>query len=237
LKVTNHRPRRPAVDDARGHDRWELNLRPELQLTGFVSRVPWAANSSSSMLRKITKWFIDTFQVDFFLGTRDRTVLEGKILPWLSAQSSVRRVLFVGCEWYTYGYKKWFRADTYWTLDHNPRKKLFGSPRRHLIDSMANLAEHFKPESLDLIICNGVFGWGLDTPTDIDAAFSAVQRSLRPGGLFLLGWNDVPNHCPVPLEDIVALRALSPAILEPLGVTQFRVQSSKRHVYNLYIKP
>ena len=189
------------------------------------------------MLRRITKWLIDKSGMDFFLGTRDRTVLERKILPWLSAQPAMRRVLFVGCEWYTYGYRKWFPEDTYWTLDYNPEKKIFGSPRLHLVDSMANLAKHFEPESLDLIICNGVFGWGLNAPNDIEAAFSAVQSALRPGGLFLLGWNDVPKHRPMPIESIAALRTLSPAIMEPLGVSQFLTRGPNRHMYTLYTKP
>lgn len=188
------------------------------------------------MLRKATKWFIDQFKVDFFLGTRDRTVLEREILPWFSAQPNLGRVLFIGCEWYTYGYRKWFPAETYWTLDFNPRKKLFGSPHLHIVDSMTHLAVHFEPGSLDLIICNGVFGWGLNDPVDIETAISAVHRVLRPGGLFLLGWNDVPKRRPVPLEAITALRGFSPAIMEPLGVSRFPVRGSKRHVYNLYTK-
>ena len=188
------------------------------------------------MFRKITKWFIDTFKVEFFLGTRDRTVLEGEILPWLSAQPSLRRVLFVGCEWYTYGYRKWFQADTYWTLDYAPEKKVFGSDRLHITDSMAQLAAHFGPESLDLIICNGVFGWGLNAPGDIEAAFSAAHRALRPGGLFLLGWNDVPKRRPVPIENITALRAFSPTLLGPLGASQFLTKGPNRHTYALYRK-
>jgi SAM-dependent methyltransferase len=189
------------------------------------------------MLRRLTKWLIDQLGVDLVWGSADRRVLEGEILPWLSAQSSLGRVLFVGCEWYTYGYRKWFPAETYWTLDYDPEKKLFGSPTLHLVDSMTNLADHFEPEGLDLIICNGVFGWGLNAPDDIEAAFSAVHRSLRPGGFFLLGWNDVPKRRPVPIASIAALRALSPAILGPLGVSQFLTPGRNRHTYNLYVKP
>lgn len=188
------------------------------------------------MLRKIVKWFIDTFRLEIFLGTRDRTVLEREILPWLSAQPSLRRVLFVGCEWYTYGYRKWFSTDTYWTLDYAPEKRVFGSDRLHITDSMTRLAAHFEPASLDLIICNGVFGWGLNAPIDIEAAFSAAHRALRPGGFFLLGWNDVPKRRPVPIESIAALRAFMPAPLGPLGVTQFLTKGPNRHTYTLFRK-
>ncbi len=102
---------------------------------------------------------------------------------------------------------------------------------------MTNLVTHFEPGSLDLIICNGVFGWGLNAPEDIEAAFTAAQRSLRPGGWFLLGWNDVPKRRPLPVENIAALRQLSPAIIEPLGVHQFLTRGSQpAHGYTLYAK-
>lgn len=189
------------------------------------------------MLRRIAKWLIDKLALDLVWGSSDRRVLEEKILPWLSSQKSLQRVLFVGCEWYTYGYRKWFSADSYWTLDYNPEKQVFGSPQLHIVDSMANLGAHFEPGSLDLIICNGVFGWGLNAPDEIETAFAAVRRSLRGGGLFLLGWNDVPKRRPVPIESIVALRALSPAILGPLGSSQFLCPGRNRHTYSLHAKP
>ncbi|MEO6992522.1 MAG: class I SAM-dependent methyltransferase [Lacunisphaera sp.] len=189
------------------------------------------------MLRQITRWVIDTFKLEVFLGTRDRTVLEGQILPWLSTQPAIERVLFVGCEWYTYGYRKWFPTQSYWTLDYAPEKKVFGSRHLHLVDSMSNLAAHFAPASLDLVICNGVFGWGLNAPTDIEVAFASVHRALRPGGLFLLGWNDTPKYRPVPIKSIAALREFSPAVLAPLGTSQFLTKGPNRHTYSLFRKP
>ena len=41
----------------------------------------------------------------------------------------------------------------------------------------------------------------------------------------------------MPIESIAALRALSPAILGPLGVSQFSTRSLNRHTYTLYAKP
>lgn len=187
------------------------------------------------MFREIIKWLMVRSKMDFHLNTPDRTVLEKKILPWLAAQPSMGRVLFIGCAWYTYAYRRWFPPATYWTLDANPKKKPFGSPQ-HIVDSLTNLRDHFAPHSLDLIICNGVLGWGLDAPCDIEAAFYAVHTCLRPGGLLLLGWNDVPKHRPVPLEDIAALRSFLPQTIEPLGVSQFLTASRNRHIYTLLRK-
>jgi SAM-dependent methyltransferase len=187
-------------------------------------------------IKQLIKRLLVSLGIDFYLKTPDRLVLEGQIIPWLSALPQTQRVLFVGCDWYTHGYRKWFKPATYWTLDYDPAKRLYGSPK-HITDSMANLASHFAPGSLDLIICNGVYGWGLDARTDVEAAFSAVGSALRPGGLFLLGWNDVPEHRPMPLSSIAALASLRAAVIEPLGVSQMLTNSPNRHTFNLYIKP
>ncbi len=190
-----------------------------------------------TLIKQTLKKLLVRLGIDFYLKTPDRQVLEHQILPWLSSRPTMDRVLFVGCDWYTHGYRKWFKSETYWTLDYDPAKQLYGSPRRHITDSMANLARHFEAASLDLIICNGVFGWGLDAREDVESAFSAVQRALKPGGLFLLGWNDVPDHRPIPPDSIEALKALRPQVIEPLGVSKLLTDSPNRHTFNLYIKP
>jgi SAM-dependent methyltransferase len=189
------------------------------------------------MLKRMIKRFLATLDIDMRLKPSDRALLEGKILPWLSGLEATHRVLFVGCDWYTHGYRKWFRPDTYWTVDCDPEKRHFGAPRLHITDSMANTAKYFTAGSLDLVICNGVFGWGLNAPNDIEAAISAVHRVLRPGGLFLLGWNDVAKHRPMPLAEIGALRDLHPSVIVPLGVSTLLTDTPNRHTFNLYVNP
>ena len=197
-------------------------------MTGFILR---------RMLKQMVKRFLANRDIDLRLKPPDRALLEGRILPWLAGLEESRRVLFVGCEWYTQGYRRWFQPDTYWTIDCDPEKKSFGAPARHLVDSMANTAAHFPAASLDLVICNGVFGWGLDARPDIEAAFTAVHHVLRPGGLFLLGWNDVPQHRPMPLTDIAPLDAFEPAVIAPLGASSFLTDTANRHTFNLYVRP
>ena len=42
------------------------------------------------------------------LDTEDRRILEQTILPFFAARSEFRRVLFVGCDWYTNSYRELF---------------------------------------------------------------------------------------------------------------------------------
>src|SRR5882762_2282845 len=58
--------------------------------------------------------------IDLYLRTDDRRVLEQIILPYFAERSEFSRVLFVGCDWYTRGYARIFRAKTYITLEIEP---------------------------------------------------------------------------------------------------------------------
>jgi SAM-dependent methyltransferase len=174
------------------------------------------------------------------LPTADRRALEQIILPDLARRSDIQRVLFVGVAWYTESYERFFfRKRAYWTLDIEPAQALFGAPGgRHIVDSAANVSAHFAEGCLDLIICNGVFGWGLDDRDDVERAFDGFYRALRPAGVFLLGWNDIPPHTPFLPDDTAALRRFKPYTFRPLGTECLCLpETDNQHTYSFYSKP
>ncbi|HVK06618.1 MAG TPA: class I SAM-dependent methyltransferase, partial [Armatimonadaceae bacterium] len=165
-------------------------------------------------------------------------LLEQVILPDLARRAELRRVLFVGCAWYTESYERFFPGREYWTLDLDPEQARFGARGgRHLVDSASRVAGHFAPASLDLIVLNGVYGWGLDARDDLEEAFGGFRACLRPGGLLLVGWNDVPEHTPVPLESIDALKPFAPWVFAPLGGARIPTDTELRHTFDFYQKP
>jgi Methyltransferase domain len=121
------------------------------------------------------------------IRTDDRRVLEQVIIPYLSAQRNTHRVLFVGCEWYTRHYKKFFAGKEYWTIDFDPSKSAYGSEGHHIVDSIENIGNYFTENYFDVIVCNGVFGWGLNTKEQTKNAFGGCYKLLRTGGHFVLG--------------------------------------------------
>src|SRR4051794_1593372 len=64
--------------------------------------------------------------IDFYIKTEDRTILEDIILPAISRSDEYRRILFIGCEWYTRGYQKIFATRDYWTMEIDPSKRKYG---------------------------------------------------------------------------------------------------------------
>ncbi|MEO8358930.1 MAG: methyltransferase domain-containing protein [Vicinamibacteria bacterium] len=166
--------------------------------------------------------------------TLDRKALDGEILPHFSADPRYQRVLFVGCDWYTRHYEAMFRDRNYTTLEVDPGRARFGG-RNHVVGDLASLGKYFPDGSLDLIVCNGVIGWGLDQPAAIETAMSACVRALSPGGALILGWNDIPEKTPVPLDQIAALRELEPFPAPFLDVV--RTKTYNHHSFKVLRRP
>jgi hypothetical protein len=170
------------------------------------------------------------------MRTADRDTLEQVILPAYAARSDIRTVLFVGCAWYTGHYERMLPGRVYWTLDPDPWKKRFGA-RRHIVAGLEDIGVHMAPASLDLILCNGVFGWGLDDRADCERAFEGCFDALRTAGELVIGWNDVPEHRPLELASLASLARFRPLQFEALGAAQYLANAENGHVYNFYVKP
>ena len=78
---------------------------------------------------------------------------------------------------------------------------------------------------------NGVFGWGLDKRKQINQTFNAIYDILKPGGIFILGFNDDI----IPLKEIKGLKKLTSFNFKPLRGCSFNCINGN-HKYNFYIK-
>jgi uncharacterized protein (TIRG00374 family) len=171
------------------------------------------------------------------LRTVDRDVLERIVFNYYAGQPQVRAVLFVGCDWYTRHYgRTYFRTKDYWTLDCEPRARRFGA-RQHLVAALEDLGEHLPPGYFELIICNGVYGYGLDSREQCERAFAACYRALRAGGHLIVGWDDIPERTPVSLEQIESLARFSRLPFAPLGTWRYVTDTPYRHTYDFYCVP
>jgi hypothetical protein len=169
-----------------------------------------------------------------FLHNEDRRVLEQIILPYFLRDPCYRSVLFVGCDWYTQGYNTLFEQEKkYITIDSDAAKRRYGG-KHHIVDGLQNLGRYFKSGDLDLILCNGVVGWGLDAREDIEHAFEACFNSLRDGGILMVGWNDVEEHRPVALDECKSLQLFYRFEFPPLDAAVYVTGTPYRHTYNFY---
>ena len=87
------------------------------------------------------------------LRNEARRVLEYVILQYFAENNAFYRILFIGCDYYTWHYKRIMRGKEYWTVDPIVLKVLFGA-KRHIVDYVQRIDHYFKENSLDLIVCN-----------------------------------------------------------------------------------
>jgi hypothetical protein len=188
------------------------------------------------VISRIAREIKRSFGVESWLNTEDRRVLEQIIFPYFLQRGDCKDVLFVGCHWYTKGYNRCFEeSKNYWTIEPHPSRQRYGA-RQHIRDTLQNLCKHFKPDTLDLILCNGVFGWGLDAKPDVEQAFGASYHCLRKGGVLVFGWDDIDVRRPFHPDECQSLRQLKPFLLPPLATVKYVTDTRSRHTYNFYVK-
>lgn len=186
-------------------------------------------------LKKAASKVLVALGADLRLRTADRAMLERTILPYFAQDSRFERILFVGCDWYTKGYSRLFSRKEYWTLEPNRNRRKFGAAR-HVEDVSQNVARHFRSGELDVVFMNGVFGFGLDDRQAVEDTVAGFHACLRDGGVFVFGWNDVPQNRPFPPEQIESLKRFRPFVFPPLRSAHERVSAANRHVYSFYTK-
>jgi SAM-dependent methyltransferase len=149
----------------------------------------------------------------------DRRYMVEVILPAL-ARLEPRRLVDVGVEAYTQHYGRWFPPGCeYWTLDLNPCVARYGAPGRHVVGNALDLASYFEPGSLDVVLLNGPFGFGIDRLDEQERTIEAVRTVLRPGGRMLVGWDRADDGMPVVLQE---LEPGVPRIKDPLELEGIR---------------
>lgn len=124
----------------------------------------------------------------------DRDVLERTILGALFTDTAVRAIAFVGCAGYTAWYPALFRfrpGVRFATIDPDPAQASYGARGDHhraTLQSFAN--EAGEAGAFEVVVVNGVVGYGIDSPEDQAAALEAAHRLLRPGGRLVIGYDE-----------------------------------------------
>ena len=109
--------------------------------------------------------------------------------------------------------------------------------QQDVVDGLENVRSHYAENSFDAIICNGVYGWGLNEHKMLEQAIDGCFGVLKPGGVFVFGWNDVPEHTPVPLDRIEGLLKFQDLVWPSLNSERHVCKGSLRHTFDFYTKP
>ena len=162
----------------------------------------------------------------------DRRVMADSYVPALAADGG--RILWVGCREYTlddYAALEGHGGEV-WTTDIDAAAERWGREGRHRTGDVCEADRLFSDMTFDAIVCNGVLGYGVDSPKQQRKALKALAAILRPGGRLLLGWNTDK------IDDPVAA-GLTEADFEatPLGDQPTRVRfDAVTHVYDSFVR-
>lgn len=127
----------------------------------------------------------------------DRRLMADVYIPALAARGGT--ILWVGARAYTvqdYGALE-RQGAVVWTTDIDPKAARWGRHGRHRTGDLCDIDRVFPDITFDAIVCNGVFGFGVDTPEMQARAYAAMANVLKPKGLLLLGWNTDKTSDPV----------------------------------------
>jgi SAM-dependent methyltransferase len=138
---------------------------------------------------KVRAWVRDLLNARRVHRNPARIALVTEVLPAYAALGG--RILWIGCRRYTRGYSTLLErgGGQCWTTDIEPSHARWGAPGRHFTWDLLAIDQLLAPESFDTVLCNGVFGFGVDTRASQLQALQAMHAILKPGGRLLLGWN------------------------------------------------
>lgn len=172
------------------------------------------------------------------MPTDDRAILEKAIFRELYVARRYRQILFVGCSEFTSWYPELFENTpvAFDTVDSDPEKAPFGSPRRHFVRSFESLSDMaVLRETYDLVVLNGVFGYGIDTSTSKKTALDTAGALLEIGGAMVIGYGDRPDDGDLD-PGLIDPAVFAPTTIPGLTTTKHRSTHINGHTFVCYTK-
>jgi SAM-dependent methyltransferase len=107
----------------------------------------------------------------------------------------------------------------------------------HIVAPIQDVHLHVPPATFDVVVMNGVYGWGVNDRPALTAALTSIAAVLKPGGKLVLGWNDVPVLGPFDPEPVAAECGFERDPTSPLGAWRVLTDTPTRHTFDAYRLP
>ncbi len=188
---------------------------------------------------QLTRAYIRLLPTSIKMPTHDRIVLEQIIFREIFICGRYHNILFVGVSqftsWYPSLFRPWSRI-TFWTIDPDLQKQLYGSKTHHLVARFETLVSLHEAYGLyDLVIVNGVFNYGIDTPDNQVAALNTAHAILKSGGKLLIGYRAFEGKPDLDLAS-VNREKFTEGLIPGLTCWHYLTKSNNCHTFVCFVK-
>jgi hypothetical protein len=160
-------------------------------------------NKLKTLLFELSPRLAVTWGVEFPRKSTNRLFLEQDIFEYLDTLLSDEsaQCLFIGTDKRSWHYRSRFAAK-FFTIDKDPRKAIYGDVINHRIDSATELARQYTPNQFDVIIANGLIGFGVDHIDQCEDLFAGLETIMKGSGVLVVGYSNSPSRIDFKLEDV-----------------------------------
>lgn len=156
-----------------------------------------------TLLLKLSPRLAISWGIEFPRKSANRQFLENAIFKYLDTllNTDSAQCLFIGTDKRSWHYRSRFKAK-YFTIDNDPGKAIYGDIRNHTIGSATELTRQYERDQFDVIVANGLIGFGINEMDQCEAFFAGLEAILKPNGVLVLGHNNGPSHIGFKLEEV-----------------------------------
>lgn len=129
------------------------------------------------------------------LTSDQRRYFDNIIVPRYSRRGNVN--LFIGIEWYNEWIFKKYKHVKWVSIDPFEKNTQFGATNHFTGTFPRDLSISEYTNKFDVVFCNGVYGWGVNSSHELSEVLENISVILKPGGLCIFGYNTEKEHNPL----------------------------------------
>lgn len=138
----------------------------------------------------VRKRIYSFFAVRTIARLPSRVYMTKTLVPALAA-AGVRKLLVIGTQSYNRPLYRACKAAgmAVYSIDFDPAAAAYGAPDGHFVGDVRDVDQLAVGHRFDGFSFNGVIGFGINTPDEVDTTLSSFQAIAAPGAVLSVGWN------------------------------------------------
>ncbi|MEO7426617.1 MAG: class I SAM-dependent methyltransferase [Fibrobacteria bacterium] len=164
------------------------------------------------------------------MPSMDRLFLENRLFRVFRLEKY--SVLSIGCHPASQIYRRLLPEDSYHTLDIDPGNARYGAAS-HTVGDCRELHTLFGGRRFDLILFNGIIGYGINDEGMLRAFLASAHSVLSDKGWLVIGYNDIPER------KGELIHAIDPRLFRKTDFTdvipsRVELKTHNRHTFEFY---